>query len=244
MKKLPFYERPHFAKRILEVGGGHNPYDGVTHAVDKYPADNSQRAGSMVLGKNVEFKVGELEAIPFQEPKFDFMYASHVFEHVSLPQSAIAEMNRVAKKGYVETPSPLREQVVTRVPYDRANDIHTAFCWKSASTKNTLHFIKKSDSTVGEFCECRDGRLAQFLVRFAQEGPPMMIESCLPGSAKTTRLFFKSPLFGIEHESFRAACEKGACGYQNVRAVRFWTSPLLSWTSKRFKNLREILDSK
>src|SRR3954470_11635902 len=88
MKALPLHQRPYFCRRILEVGGGHAPYAGVTHAVDKFPGDNTQRAGDLKLPEGVTFREGDLESIPFGPEKFDFIYVSHVFEHVRDPRKA------------------------------------------------------------------------------------------------------------------------------------------------------------
>lgn len=243
MKKLPLHKRPLFSKRILEVGGGHAPYQGVTHAVDKFPGDNSQRAGSMVVERGVTFKEGELEAIPFEaSPKFDFIYASHVLEHVVSPAKAVSEMNRVANKGYIETPSPLREQIACPIPFDRDSDFHTLYCWTSPRDLNTLHVIKKSAANVGEFCDCPDGKLAHFLFRMRRE-KGFDVEPLLPRDAKTTRLYFSGEVRLVEHDSFRAACKKGRCGYVNAQIARSWAGPLLSLTSSRFKRLRNLLMS-
>ena len=92
MRKLPLWQRPLFAKSILEVGGGHNPFAGVTHAVDKFPADNGQRGGAFVLPEGAKFSEGDIENLPVSGP-FDFFYASHILEHVEDPKKAVAEIH-------------------------------------------------------------------------------------------------------------------------------------------------------
>ncbi len=240
MKRLPLTRRPYGAKRILEIGGGHAPYEGVTHAVDKYPDDNTQRADSLHIAPGVEFRQGDLESIPFDaSPKFDFLYASHVLEHVAHPERAVGEINRVAHRGYLETPSPLREQVACPVPFDAVSDFHILYCWTAAQA-DTIHVLKKSAASVNDFCDCEDGKLAQRLsVLRRQKG--LDVEPLLPREAKTTRLYFKTPLRLQTHSSFGEACRSGACAFGSAGKVRRWSGFPRYLISKRFKRLRSAL---
>lgn len=240
MKRLPFFRRPFFASRILEVGGGHAPYDGVTHAVDKYPDDNTQRATDLVVPAGVEFRQGDLESIPFaSNEEFDFCYASHVLEHVADPKKAVSELNRVSKQGYIETPSPLREQLVCVVPFDPKADFHTLFAWTTREA-NTLHVALKSDLTVNQFCECRNGKMARAL-SLMQRSRGIDLEPLLPREAKTTQLFFKRPVALKQHTDLTAACAVGSCAYDSVRAARKWATPPFMFYSPAFARLRAVL---
>ena len=49
------------------------------------------------------------DKLPYEDNEFDFVYARHVIEDLYNPFNLINEMSRVAKKGYIETPSPLAE---------------------------------------------------------------------------------------------------------------------------------------
>ncbi len=243
MKTLPWHQRPRGARRILEIGGGHDPYAGVTHAVDKFPTDNSHRGGALVVGEGVEFRKGDLESIPYSaEERFDFIYVSHVLEHVDSVNRAIAEINRVASAGYIETPSPLREQIASQIPYRKGVDIHTQFVWKMQIETAVLHSIAKSDATLGEFCDCEEGRFARLLTE-AGRRDVAGVEAMLPGVAKTTRLFFREPIRSVVHASFREACAAGACGYVSAREVRRWASWPHRWTAARFRRLNVFLSS-
>ena len=46
-----------------------------------------------------------IENLPFADSEFDFVYCSHVLEHVDNPEAACRELMRVAKRGYIETPT-------------------------------------------------------------------------------------------------------------------------------------------
>ena len=241
MKRLPFFRRPFLARSVLEVGGGHNPFTGVTHAVDKFPSDNSQRAGNLVLARNVEFREGDLESIPFTvTAQFDFLYASHVFEHVINPDKAVDEINRVARRGYLETPSPLREQISCPYPFDEQNDFHTLFCWADSAQANTFYVVRKSASRLGEFCDCESGRLAKNLFQLRKE-KGQDIEPLLPQNSKTTRIYFRTPLRLILFTDFVVACLAGHCAYATVSVVRRWSSFPFFLISNRFSQLRLMI---
>ena len=46
----------------------------------------------------------DIASLPFKEKSFDFVFCSHVLEHVKDPALACRELIRVAKRGYIETP--------------------------------------------------------------------------------------------------------------------------------------------
>jgi SAM-dependent methyltransferase len=240
MKKLPIHRRPFFAKRILEVGGGHDPYAGVTHAVDKFPDNDSQRAGAMLLARGVEFKKGDLESIPFEaNPKFDFVYLSHVLEHAENPERAVAELVRVANAGYVETPSPLREQIAAPMPYD-PNDFHLHFIWKSTRAENTLAYIRKNSATLGEFPDHPEASLAKKLADLAR-AKSLDVEPLLPRDAKTTKIYFSGTLKIIHYDSFAEAYRQGDNPYASASYVERATRFPGFLRSRRFRKLAELL---
>lgn len=242
MKKLPFWRRPFFARKILEVGGGHDPYSGVTHAVEKFPHDNYQRGGDVLLPSGASLFQGDLEALPFPEgERFDFLYASHVFEHVLDPLKAAGEINRVSRRGYLETPSPLREQLACPAPYDEKNDFHTLFCW---SRGGVLHFIRKSERTVGQFPDTPAGRAAHALTRLHRE-EGVELEPLLSREAKTTRHFLSGGLRVREHADFLQAQASGACAYEaSIARIRRDVAFPFVLRSARFSRLKSILGSR
>ena len=50
--------------------------------------------------------------LPFKDKEFDFVVASHVMEHVEDVDFFIKELERVSKKGYVELPTMLEDNLV------------------------------------------------------------------------------------------------------------------------------------
>ena len=50
--------------------------------------------------------------LPFKDKEFDFVVASHVMEHVEDVEFFIKEIERVSKKGYIELPTKLEDNLV------------------------------------------------------------------------------------------------------------------------------------
>ena len=50
--------------------------------------------------------------LPFKDKEFDFVIASHVMEHVEEINFFIKELERVSKKGYIELPTMLEDNLV------------------------------------------------------------------------------------------------------------------------------------
>lgn len=71
-----------------------------------------------------------VEQMPFKDKEFDFVYCSHVLEHVVDPIRACRELMRVARRGYIETPTPERIsgliQHGSQITYGRLNMLVSA----------------------------------------------------------------------------------------------------------------------
>lgn len=97
--------------KVLDMGSGHIPFPLATHLADITFSDHALgRAGEpfrFVDGKPCyECSV---ESTPFADKEFDFVYCSHVLEHTADPEAACAELSRIAKRGYIETPAPSKD---------------------------------------------------------------------------------------------------------------------------------------
>lgn len=98
--------------RVLEIGSGNRPRKRSDVLCDRYPWDNTERSG----GDNIAldgrpFVVCDAATLPFKDKSFDYVIASHVLEHVEDPLGVVAELQRVANAGYIETPSELSERL-------------------------------------------------------------------------------------------------------------------------------------
>jgi SAM-dependent methyltransferase len=102
------------SNRVLEVGGGHRPHPRANVVVDKYTDSNFHRSGDLRVLKNQTFLEADGENLPFKDKEFDYVICSHVLEHVENPHQFLAEQFRVARAGYMETPSLLGEILYAR----------------------------------------------------------------------------------------------------------------------------------
>ncbi|MEK7246625.1 MAG: methyltransferase domain-containing protein [Pseudomonadota bacterium] len=94
------------AWQVCEVGPGSRRYypraNAVIDVVDRGAPDD-RPAGSRM-------HVGDIcERTPFADGEFDWLIACHVLEHVTDPLAAAAEISRIAKRGVLECPHPMKE---------------------------------------------------------------------------------------------------------------------------------------
>lgn len=97
--------------RVLDVGSGHNPWFRSNVLFEKFPDDHTEREGPLQHGGR-EVVFGDAERMPFPDKSFDFVYCSHVAEHVDDIGAFFREVQRVGKAGFIETPNALFEQSV------------------------------------------------------------------------------------------------------------------------------------
>lgn len=120
---------------VVDIGSGAFPFKYATHLVDLYTDDNSHRGGNSLVQDERPLFVADLEKLPFSDKQFDFAYCSHVLEHVSTPSLACNEIMRIAKRGYIETPTRISD-VMFNYTY-----IHS---WHIAMVGNSLIFMPYS----------------------------------------------------------------------------------------------------
>lgn len=95
--------------RVLEVGSGHNPLFRSDVIVEKYVESNEHRSGEVKVYAHQRFVNADGEKLPFKDKEFDYVICNQVLEHAADPVAFIQEQCRVAKRGYIETPSLLGE---------------------------------------------------------------------------------------------------------------------------------------
>lgn len=102
------------APHVLDVGGGAGALNTATHVIDCAPIEEA--APPLEPGRPVRFDASRWWVAdicdgrwPWPDGFFDFAFCSHVLEDVRDPVFVCRELVRVARAGYIETPSRLRE---------------------------------------------------------------------------------------------------------------------------------------
>ena len=132
--------------RVLEVGGGHDPHPRSNVVVDKYADDNTHRCGDLKVLKNQQFIAADGENLPFKDKEFDYVICCHVLEHVENPVKFLSEQFRVAKRGYIETPSLLGENLFPKESHK----------WILHEYKDVLYLVDKKKAGLNiiyDLCE-------------------------------------------------------------------------------------------
>ena len=62
--------------------------------------------------KDKKFVLVQTNKLPFKDNEFDFVYASHVIEHIDDVEFFIKEIQRISKRGYIELPSLLEDNII------------------------------------------------------------------------------------------------------------------------------------
>lgn len=94
---------------VLEVGSGGSPYPRANVLLDAYEDTRERHWAPLKADRPIV--LGFVEKLPFRDKAFDFVIASHVFEHSADPAAFLGELQRVAKAGYIEVPDAFFERI-------------------------------------------------------------------------------------------------------------------------------------
>jgi hypothetical protein len=102
--------------RVLDVGGWWRPFHLATHVLDMMPYETRRTHDALDPGHPLRFSEATWTVHdacrapwPFPDKFFDFSFCSHTLEDLRDPIAVCAELNRVSRAGYIETPSRPRE---------------------------------------------------------------------------------------------------------------------------------------
>jgi len=131
--------------RVLEVGPGSSPFHRSDEFLElKYETETEKQnqfghTGEFKTSKIIHFYDGK--KFPFKDLEFDYVICSHVLEHVEDVSLFVNELQRIAKKGYIEYPN---------INYDYLFNfnVHLNFLKKN---KDTIIWMKKKDTTLELF---------------------------------------------------------------------------------------------
>jgi len=94
--------------KVLDIGSGGFPFSRATHLADLYPDETTHRVDALKRDER-PFDVVDIQKLPYADQSFDFVFCSHVLEHLDNPGQAIRELQRIAPRGYVEVPTRLSD---------------------------------------------------------------------------------------------------------------------------------------
>ena len=103
---LKILEKNHNNWNILDIGCNIAPVEYAQTVADIQDFSNFYKE------KNKKFILIQNKILPFKDNEFDFVYASHVIEHVDDVSFFINELKRISKQGYIELPSLLEDNLV------------------------------------------------------------------------------------------------------------------------------------
>jgi SAM-dependent methyltransferase/uncharacterized protein YbaR (Trm112 family) len=94
---------------VLDVGSGHSPNPRSDILCDRYIEDDTERGGSIRVDRPLI--VADGHNLPFKDKAFDYVIASHIIEHMDDPARFCSELARVAKRGFIASPTELAEHM-------------------------------------------------------------------------------------------------------------------------------------
>ena len=118
---------------VIDIGSGNYQFPRATILCD-YSIDPAVRDRSAIVRDERPLVICDICNLPFRDKSADYIYCSHVLEHIEDPLKACSELQRVAKAGYIETPNFMKD-----VLFSWAQDMHK---WHTVAINNELHFFE------------------------------------------------------------------------------------------------------
>lgn len=119
---------------VLDIGSGNNPVPRADLLADFFLEDDFHRSGRIVDDRPLI--ACAVERLPLLSKAVDFAICSHILEHVASPAAGGRELARVAKAGYIETPSYGKDILVG------SGYMHE---WQVVEFEGTMHFFEYSE---------------------------------------------------------------------------------------------------
>jgi len=135
----------HPLDRVLEVGPGGNPHPRADVLLDKkfHTEEETlhQRGDAPKRNHKKQLVLFDGEHFPFKNKCFDYVICSHVLEHVQNIEAFLAELQRIASRGYLEFPT---------IYYDYIYNFpeHLTFLFHR---DGRIHYMPKGESGLSHF---------------------------------------------------------------------------------------------
>jgi SAM-dependent methyltransferase len=121
---------------IVDIGSGGHPFPKATILADRFLEITNHRHDKLVRDER-EFIILDIEHLPFKDKSIDYVYCSHLLEHVNSPEDACNEIIRVGKAGYIETPNIMKDML-----FSWARGMHK---WHTLTINNKLLFFEYNE---------------------------------------------------------------------------------------------------
>ncbi len=130
--------------KVLDIGCGFTANKNATVIADIQDLSN-------FYSKKTFIKITD-KKLPFKDNEFDFVIASHVIEHVEDFQFFIKELERVAKKGYIELPTRFGDNLI----FENKSDHIWWFVFNDQTSKLV---VSKRNQLVEPFMSVATGKM-------------------------------------------------------------------------------------
>lgn len=134
---------------VVDVGSGGDPHPRADVLVERSVDTDWDR--TVKFRRSAPTVLADICALPFRTGTFDFSICSHVLEHLDDPVTAAAELSRISRAGYIETPSYLHEKMFPM----------TWHKWMVVKTGDRIQFEPKEsallDESLGDYFRPRWG---------------------------------------------------------------------------------------
>lgn len=101
---------------LLDVGSGSRPHPQADVTCDLY-FNAEYEGGAIHAHESKNFVICDAQHLPFKDQVFHESNCTHVLEHLKDPRLGFSELQRVSKRGYIETPSLLYENILFGYPF-------------------------------------------------------------------------------------------------------------------------------
>ncbi|MCB9072280.1 MAG: methyltransferase domain-containing protein [Bdellovibrionaceae bacterium] len=133
---------------VLDIGGWANPFERANYVLDALSYDTRGKDGQIGVPERftkdtwIQWDICNRQPWPFKDKQFDFAICSHVLEDIRDPLWVCSEMIRVAKSGYIETPTREAELLYGVQSYEFTGFQHHR--WFVENVNGQLFFTQKT----------------------------------------------------------------------------------------------------
>ena len=112
--------------KVLDIGSGQYPFRLATHLADMHMNETVHRQSTRLIRDGRPMLCFDVSHTPFRDKAWDFVFLSHVIEHVEEPWVALREISRIGKRGYIEAPAKMSDALFNFAKIEGLHKWHAA----------------------------------------------------------------------------------------------------------------------